>query len=32
MLLISAFNDSIQKDLLKLIGNLPVQYEGRCEL
>lgn len=30
-LLISAFTDSTQKDLLKLIGNLPVQYEGRCE-
>lgn len=25
---ISAFNDGTQKDLLKLIGNLPVQYEG----
>lgn len=32
LLMISAFTDSTQKDLLKLIGNLAVQYEGRCEL
>lgn len=32
LLLISAFTDSTQKDLLKLIGNLAVQYGGRCEL
>lgn len=25
---LSAFNDSTQKDLLKLDGNIPVQYEG----
>lgn len=28
LLSISAYSDSTQKDLMKLIGNLPVQYEG----
>lgn len=28
----SAFTDSTQKDLLKLIGNLPVRYGGKSEL
>lgn len=32
LLSISAFTDSTQKDLLKLIGNLPVQYGGKSEL
>lgn len=32
LLLISAFTDSTQKDLVKLIGNLPVQYGGKSEL
>lgn len=27
----SAFTDSTQKDLLKLIGNLPVRYEGESQ-
>lgn len=29
---IPAFTDSSQKDLLKLIGNLPVKYGGKCDL
>lgn len=28
LLSIAAYSDSTQKDLMKLIGNLPVQYEG----
>lgn len=28
----SAFSDSTQKDLLKLIGNVPVKYEGKTDL
>lgn len=32
LLLLSAFTDSTQKDLLKLIGNLPVRYEGESQL
>lgn len=27
----SAFSDGTQKDLLKLIGNLPVKYEGKAD-
>lgn len=32
LLFFSAFTDSTQKDLLKLIGNLPVRYEGESQL
>lgn len=32
LLSILAFTDSTQKDLVKLIGNLPVQYGGKSEL
>lgn len=32
LLSISAYSDSTQKDLMKLIGNLPVQYEGESGL
>lgn len=31
LLFFSAFTDSTQKDLLKLIGNLPVRYEGESQ-